>query len=164
MAGTLRLLGIWLWEVSGADDLPPRRLPPPESPSAGTGGEELAQHPAFATWTLRSETLLRAAESIVRQGGRALEAWIPRLAGEAVDQELAELLRRRLLAMSEWLLLAGEAALAQQALATAEGLATSPHTLPFVHALIRRDLLLFSQSLRHQPETLRDKEETEGGL
>jgi len=168
VASTLRLLGTWLWAASGADDLPPRRLPPlPETASPVASGEALVGHPAFVTWTLRSETLLLAAETMVRQGpvpGRGLEAWVPRLAGEIVDQATAEVLGRRLLAMSEWLWLAGEAELAQQAMAAAEGMGTSPQTLPFVHALIRRDVMFFSHSLRHQPETLRDNEESEGGM
>ena len=164
VASTLRLLGTWLWAAAGADDLPPRRLPPPpEAASSMASGEALAGHPAFATWTLRSETLLRAAETLLRHGGRGLEAWVPRLAGEVVDQATAELLQQRLLAMSEWLWLGGETELAQQAMATAEGLGTSPQTLPFVHALIRRDLVLWSHGLRQQPETLRDNEESEGG-
>jgi len=165
VAGTLRLLGTWLWGSAGADDLPPRDLPPPsESASLATGGEALVRHPAFATWTLRSETLLRAAEKVLRHGGRGLEAWVPGLAGEIVDAATAEALGRRLLAMSEWLWLAGETELAQQARAAAEGMGASPQTQPFVHALIRRDLVLFSQSLRSQPETLWDNEESEGGL
>lgn len=172
VASTLRLLSPWLWAVAGADDLPPRRLPPPpEGQNAlehlAVQGEALLRHPAFLTWTLRSETLLRAAETMLRQSrspGRSLEAWVPRLAAEIVDQATAELLQERLLAMSEWLWLAGETELAQQAAATAEGLGSSPQTLPFVHALIWRDLMLWSHSLRHQPETLRDNEESRGGM
>lgn len=163
VAGTLRLLGAWLWSVAGADDLPPSHLPDlPETEGAvrhlALQGEALLGHPAFMTWTLRSETLLRAAEAVLRQG-RGLEAWLPRLAAEIVDPGTAGLLRRRLLAMSEWLWLAGECDLARTAMATAEGMASSPQTLPFVHALIRRDLSLSSHNMRHRPETLRDKEE-----
>jgi len=163
VASALRLLGAWLWSSAGADDLPPSRLPAlPETESEvqhlALQGEALLRHPAFVTWTLRSETLLRAAETMLRQG-RGLEAWVPRLAAEIVDPGTAELLRRRLLAMSEWLWLAGEIDLAKQAMATAEGMGSSPQALPFVHALIRRDLALWSHSVRQQPETLRDKEE-----
>ncbi len=163
--GTLRLLSPWLWAVGGAGELPPRRMPPlPETGNPAAGGEQLAQHPAFATWTLRSEALLRALQTMQRHGGRVLDASVARLAGELIDQETAEILRRRLLIMSEWLWLAGDTPRAQQAAATAEGMRTSPQTLPFVHALIRRDLMLFSQGLRDQPETLRDNEDSEGGM
>jgi hypothetical protein len=164
VAATLRLLSPWLWAAAGADDLPPRQLPPPLQAAGLAGqGERLVEHPAFMTWTLRSETLLRAAEAMSRHGSRGLEAGVSRLAAEIMDRATAEVLRRRLLAMSEWLWLAGEAGLAQQAVATAEGMATSPQTLPFVHALIRRDVMLFSHSLRQQPEMLRDDQESEGG-
>jgi hypothetical protein len=153
-----------LWAAAGADDLPPRCFPPPlEAASTTVGGEALVQHPAFLTWTLRSETLLRTAELNVRHGGRGLEAMVPRLAVEVMDQATAEILSRRLWIMSEWLWLAGETELAQQAMATAQGMGNSPQTLPFVEALIRRDLGLLSQRMRHRPEMLRDSEETKGG-
>jgi hypothetical protein len=165
LPGMLRLLGPWLWGVAGAGDLPPRRLPPlPQSQSEPARGEALLQHPAFATWTLRSESLLRTVDRLLRHGSHGLGASLSRLAGELVDEGTAQILRRRLLAMSEWLWLAGETELAQQAMVTAEGMAMSPQALPFVHALIRRDVELFSQTLREQTEMVRDNEKHLGGL
>jgi hypothetical protein len=62
--------------------------------------------------------------------------------------------------MSEWLLLSGDEMRARQALATAQGvLEEDPKTQPFVQALIRRDLELLVDSLRHQPESQLDTDE-----
>jgi hypothetical protein len=165
LPGTLRLLGDWLWGAAGAGDLPVKHLPPlPETGNLVTGGEALLRHPAFATWTLRSEMLLRAVETMVQHGRHGVEGLVPRLAADLMDRGTAQLLRQRLLAMSEWLWLAGETELAQQAMATAEAMARSPQTLPFVHALIRRDVELFSHTLRQQTEMVRKDEKSEGGL
>jgi hypothetical protein len=141
IAGPLRLLGPWLWGVSGADSLPSRILP--KLPAGdGPRTERLLEHPAFVTWTVRGEAILRAADEASRHPGWALEVWVRRLAGELFsDPRVASVLGRRLTAMSEWLLLAGDEDWARLALRAAKAIeAGSPQEQTFVLALIRRDL------------------------
>ena len=149
VAGPLRLLSPWLWGVGGTDALPARSLPPLED------GEQLAvesarllEHPAFAGWTLRSEAIIRAAEEFSRHPGWESDVRIRQLAGELFStSEIAEVFSRRLTAMSEWLLLAGDEPAAKLALAAARGMVDSPMQQPLVLALVRRDLELMLHSL-----------------
>jgi hypothetical protein len=167
VAGTLRLHGPWLWAASGADSLPSRRLPTLEVGPKGlvASSDKLVAHPAFATWTVRSEGTLQAAEEALRHGERDVHLWVRRLAGELfVEPAIARMLARRLAAMSEWLLLAGEDVWARVALATAEALPnTAPQDLPFVQALIRRDLELLLNSLGQQEKPLSGAEQLQRG-
>jgi hypothetical protein len=155
VAGPLRLLSPWLWGYAGADTLPPRIVPqrPAKDPSL-TG--HLVGHPAFATWTVRSQVILQAAEEALRHPGWSLEVWVRRLAGELFSQPaVAQVFHRRLVAMSEWLLLAGDEGSARLALAAAEALLEeNPQDQAFVQALVRRDLQLALQSLKQMPEPL----------
>ncbi len=156
VAGTLRFLGPWLWGFAGAEALPARQLPEATDIRAlAASSGELVRHPAFATWTLR------AGDTVQRLPGRNREALVQRLAGELfADPYMAEVLQRRLMAMSEWLWLAGEALSAQQALAAAVAMAESPQALPFVQALIRRDLELL-HGLAQEPGRTMDKEQSD---
>ena len=146
-AGPLRLLSPWLWGVGGADSLPPRALP---ELSAEDGllvavSDRLLTHPAFATWTLGNETARRAAEELLSHPGWDLEVWVKRLASES----LAQAISRRLEVMSEWFLLAGEETRSRLALVSAQAiLEEAPQELPFVQALVRRDLELALRSLK----------------
>ena len=160
VAGSLRLLGTWLWAVAGADSLPPRRQPAVE---VGTGSDpgleteaalagrsaDLLGQPAFVSWTLRGEILLGAAEEILRHPNRDLEMWVRRLAGELFSSpEVTEVFRERLTTMSEWLLLAGDEASSRQALATARALGARPADQPFIRALVRRDVRQILKNLQ----------------
>ncbi len=161
VAGSLRLLSPWLWEVAGAESLPARRLPdlgwPEETELAGRSAD-LLELPAFVGWSLRGELLLGAAEELLRNPGGDPDRWVRRLAGELFSNaEVLEAFRQRLTAMSEWLLLAGDGASSRLALATARALASRPARQPFVQALIRQDLNLMIQSLR-VPEHLSRRE------
>jgi hypothetical protein len=153
VAGPLRLLSPWLWGYSGADALPPRTLPqrPTKDPTL-TG--HLLGHPAFATWTIRSQVIFQAAEEALRHPGWNLEVWVRRLAGDLFSQPaVAQVFRRRLVAMGEWLLLAGEEESAQLALAAADALLQeNPQDQSFVQALVRRDLQLALYGLKQMPE------------
>jgi hypothetical protein len=151
IAGPLRLLSPWLWGVSGADALPPRILP--ELPDEdGAPMERLLEHPAFTAWTVRGEAILRAADEASRYPGWEMEVWVRRLAGELfADPMVARVFGRRLLAMSEWLLLAGDEVWARLALKAANAIeARSPQEQPFVLALIRRDLELVLHDLEQR--------------
>ncbi|MEJ2207858.1 MAG: hypothetical protein P8129_02340 [Anaerolineae bacterium] len=159
VAGLLRLRSPWLWGLAGGDELPARQLPKIEieiEAEAETGDDfarrsaGLLGHPAFVSWTLRGELLMGAAEEIVRQPGRNVERSVRRLAAELFsNSEVAWAFRRRLEAMSEWLLLAGDEAAARVALRTARGLTPRPAEQPFVQALVRRDLGLILKSLEN---------------
>lgn len=151
VAGVLRLLGPWLWGAGGGDSLSPRVLP---ELSAGDESllavsDRLLAHPAFASWTLRGEATFQAAEEALRHPGWDLEVWARRLAGEFCARlTVVQVFSQRLVAMSEWLMLAGEEALARLALVSAQALlggAAQKH--PFVQALIRRDLRLALENL-----------------
>ena len=111
-------------------------------------GARLLEHPAFAGWTLRSEAIIRAAEEFSRHPGWESDVRIRQLAGELFStSEIAEVFSRRLTAMSEWLLLAGDEPAAKLALAAARGMVDSPMQQPLVLALVRRDLELMLHSL-----------------
>ncbi|MFN2164905.1 MAG: hypothetical protein ACK2U9_01435 [Anaerolineae bacterium] len=154
VAGALRLLSPWLWEVAGAEALPPRVLPdlPEDVEAALAGTDRLLDHPAFASWSARSEATFQAAQEALRHPGWDREVWVRRLAGELLaDPLVAEVLGRRLLAMSEWLLLAREETWSRLALVAAlvfEGAPLSKH--PFVQVLVRRDLDQAVRSLKQQ--------------
>lgn len=154
VAAVLRLLSPWLWEAAGADQLPPRRLPAlPEGAEAMFGvTEHLLNHPAFVTWSARSERTLQAAEEVLRHPDRSRSRWVRRLTSELLAEPMVTgVLARRLTATSEWLLLAGEETWSQLALVAAQMLET-PQIVkhPFVQALVRRDLDLAMHSLKRQ--------------
>jgi hypothetical protein len=154
VAAVLRLLSPWLWEVAGAETLPPRALPdlPEDVEAALAGTGRLLGHPAFVTWSARSEATFQAAREALRHPGWDREVWVRRLTGDLLaDPLVVEVLGQRLLAMSEWLLLAGEEPWSQLALVAAlvfEGAPLSKH--PFVQALVRRDLDLAVRGLKQQ--------------
>jgi hypothetical protein len=150
VAGSLRLLSPWLWGYAGADSLPPRTLPvlPAGDEEPEAAWDRLLAHPAFSAWTARDEMTMAAAEEAARRPGWDLEVWVKRLARELfTDSPVAEVLSQRLVAMSEWLLLAGDEERARLALAAAQALLSQPpHEHPFAKALIRRDLQLVMAS------------------
>jgi hypothetical protein len=152
VAGPLRLLGPWLWGYSGADDLPSGLLPELSTVDASLDAmsDQLLTHPAFATWTVRSEATLLAVEEALQHPGWDLEVWVKRLSGELFAMPMvSEVLSHRLVIMSEWLLLAGEEMWSKVALAAAQGvLGEVPQEHPFVRALVRRDLELILNGLR----------------
>ena len=149
VAGPLRLLSTWLWGVGGTDALPSRNLPDPgDGERLAAKSDQLLEHPAFAGWSLRSEAIVRAAEEFSRHPGWESEVRIRQLAGELFSTpEIAQVFSRRLTAMSEWLLLAGDEPAAKLALAAAQGIADTPVQQPLVLALVRRDLELMLHSL-----------------
>jgi hypothetical protein len=146
VAGPLRLLSPWLWGCSGADSLPSRALPELEAEDAALASvsDRLLAHPAFATWQAPAEAIYGAAGEVLRHPGWDLEVWVKRLAGDLFGEPaIARVLGKRLLAMSEWLLLAGDRDLSKRALVAARALQEeAPQDQPFLQALIRRDLEL----------------------
>jgi hypothetical protein len=156
VSGVLRLLSPWLWEVAGADSLPARALPETaaEDEALIAVSDRLLAHPAFATWTVRSEATVLAAEEALRHPGWDPDVWVKRLASDLFGEPVvAQVLSRRLVAMSEWLLLAGEERWSRLARVSAGALLEeAPQELGFVQALIRRDLEFVSYSLKRQSE------------
>ena len=144
VAGPLRLLSPWLWGYSGADSLPTRRLPEvsAEDEALLAVSDRLLEHPAFLGWSARGEAILQAAEEALRRPAWDLEVWVRRLSGELFGGPgVAEVLSKRLAAMSEWLLLAGDEARAKVALVTAQAvLRQPPQDVPLLAAMVRRDL------------------------
>jgi hypothetical protein len=144
VAGALRLFGSWLWSVGGADRLPPRQLPAlgDSHRSQRQDADRLLGHPAFSTWTLKSEALLQETGQAQRILGWEEDRWVKRLVSTMFSgTDVPPALGRRLASMSEWLLLAGEEALSCLALRSAqEILVEGAQEHPFVQALIRRDL------------------------
>jgi hypothetical protein len=157
VAGPLRLLSPWLWGMSGADSLPARVLP--ELPEGAEAEDEallavsdrLLKHPAFASWTVRSEAISQAAEEVLHHPGWDVQVWVRRLVGELfANQAVAQTFSTRLVSMSEWLLLAGEQSLSRLALVAARAVAEEPpQEQPFLQALVERDLELALDSLKH---------------
>jgi hypothetical protein len=144
VAGPLRLLSPWLWAYAGADSLPLQALPelPAEDASLDATPEHLLAHPAFETWSARSDATLRAAEEIARHPGWKLDVWIKRLTSELFAAPLvAQVLSKRLIAMSEWLLLAKDEPRARQALVAARSILEGPvQDQPLLQAIVQRDL------------------------
>jgi hypothetical protein len=158
VAAPLRLLGPWLWGVSGGDSLPAWTRPnlTDEGVALADRSDRLLDHPAFATWTARTEATLEVAEEALRHPTWNHEVWVRRLAAELfVEPEVARVLNRRLVIMSEWLLASGDEAQSKLALAASQAmLGERPHELPLVRALARRDLELTLVSLRQKNEPL----------
>ncbi len=149
VAGPLRLFSAWLWDVTGAGALPLKRLPqldPGDQDLSGDSGR-LLEHPAFATWMLQGEAVIRPAQELSqlldrRSQSRRLERWVTRLAAELFAEPIvAQVFGRRLEAMSEWLLLAGDEAEARLALVAAQRFAGgASHDHPLIRAMVRRAL------------------------
>lgn len=156
VAGPLRLLSPWLWGYAGADSLPSRMLPELSPADRGlvTITDRLLEHPAFVTWTARSAAVFQAASEALRRPGWDLDVWVKRLIDELFQEPgVLRVLRRRLVAMSEWLLLAGDEARAKWALTAAGAvLHEAPQEQPFLQALVRRDLDWALQSVRQDAE------------
>jgi hypothetical protein len=158
VAAPLRLLSPWLWGVDGADSLLAWTRPElaDEELALTAGSDRLLDHPAFATWTARTEATIEVAEEALRHPTWDQDVWMRRLAAELfTEPEVAQVFSRRLAAMSEWLLASGDEAQAKLALATSQAvLGEQPHELPLVRALVRRDLELALASLRQKNEPL----------
>ena len=152
VAGPLRLQSPWLWGVAGAGSLPPRELPDlsSEDETLLPDSAQLLEHPAFVTWTARSEATLQAAEAALRHPGWDLDIWVKRLTGQLFGEPaMVEVLSKRLEATSEWLLLAGDEHRARLALVASRAvLVGPPQDHPFLHAVVRRDLTWTLQSLK----------------
>jgi hypothetical protein len=144
VAGPMRLLSPWLWGCSGADSLPARKLPElsAEDEALLAVSDRLLEHPAFLTWSERSEAVYQAAEEILRHPGWDRGVWVRRLCGELFGSPgVAEVLSNRLVAMSEWLSLAKEDAWAKMALVTGRAaVRQAPQDLPLLLAVVHRDL------------------------
>jgi hypothetical protein len=144
VAGPLRLLSPWLWGYAGADSLPLRVLPEVSAEEDGlvANSDHLLEHPAFVTWSARSEATFQAAEEIMRHPGWKVDTWVNRLTGELFAGPLvAQMLHKRLMAMSEWLLLADDESRARQALVAAKAILEGPlQDQPLLQAVVRRDL------------------------
>jgi hypothetical protein len=104
--------------------------------------DHLLEHPAFVTWSARSEATYRAAEEILRHPGWKLDMWVKRLTSELFAEPLmAQMLNNRLMAMSEWLLLADDESRAKQTLLAAKAILEGPlQDQPLLQAVVRRDL------------------------
>jgi hypothetical protein len=159
VAAVLRLLCPWLWGYAGADVLPEQQVPDCR-PGDEAHTDRLLRHPAFLTWTARSDALLEATAEVARHPGWDPEVWVRRLADELFGEPVvARIFGRRLLDMSEWLMLAGEVELSRLALAAAQAIQRDdPRDQPFVQALIRRDLELVLLGLMQSSEPLFDAE------
>jgi hypothetical protein len=116
------------------------------------------QHPAFITWTARSEATLQAAEEVLRHPTWDRELWIKRLAIELFGEPaMVDVLSKRLEVMSEWFLLAGDEQRAQLALVASRAMLDGPpQDQPFLQAVVRRDLESTLQSLRRNPRLEED--------
>jgi hypothetical protein len=89
-----------------------------------------------------------------------LEFWVRRLAGDLFAQPaVVQAFGRRLAAMSEWFLLAGEESWSRLALAVARSMRreNAPEH-PFLLALIRRDLELVVRSLEQSSGSILSRE------
>jgi hypothetical protein len=100
------------------------------------------QHPAFITWTARSEATLQAAEEVLCHPTWDRELWIKRLTSELFGEPaMVDVLSKRLEAMSEWFLLAGDEQRARLALVASRSMLDGPpQDQPFLQGVVRRDL------------------------
>lgn len=151
VAPSLRLLSRWLWEASGADALPPRRLP--ELPAGSDEGiapsDRLLDHPAFSSWTLRGTAAFELAQKSMHRPTWSRDAMVRRVAGELFsDAAVRQIFSKRMELASEWFLWAADEQRAQQALAVSQRMLVDPQDVPFIQALIRRDLVQIEDSHR----------------
>ena len=149
VAAPLRLFSTWLWDVTGFEALPPKRLPQlgPDDRGLGASSGRLLEHPAFVTWMLPAEQVLEAAQDLSQRHDWLGQSWrlevgVARLAAELFSEPVvAQVFGWRLEAMSEWLLLAGNEAEARLALVAAEQFAGgAPQDHPLIRAMVRRAL------------------------
>lgn len=143
VAPSLRLLSRWLWEVSGADALPPRTLPdlPADSDEGIAHSHQLLTHPAFSSWTLRGTGVFELAQKSMNRPTWSRDAMVRRVAGELfADAAVRQVFSRRVELVSEWFQWAADERRAQQALAVSRRILVNPQDVPFIQALIRRDL------------------------
>ena len=163
VAGPLRLLSPWLWGYAGADLLPQRVLPKlsAEDKVLVNTLDRLLEHPAFVTWSVRSEATFRAAEEALRHPGWKLDVWVNRLTSELFAAPLvAQVISNRLLDMSEWLLLADDEPWARLALVAAEAMLEGPvQEQPLLQAIVRRDLEQVLASLQNESEPVSGMEQ-----
>ena len=156
VAGPLRLLSPWLWASAGVDRLPPISLPElrTDDEALVSLSDQLLAHPAFAAWTARGEAILAAAEEARRHPGWDRDMWVRRIASELFSSPaLVQILSQRMTRISEWLLLAGDEPRSRLALVTAQAmLSREASELPFVRALVRRDLDVALESLKSDSE------------
>lgn len=145
LPGPLRLAATRLWDMAVADGtLPAPRLPQlgPEDQALDAQAGRLLASPALALWRLPDDVLLPAAEQVRAHLGQDLDAgatWIA--AGLLAEPDTAPALRARLMALTDWLMWAGDEPTARLALAAALALnAGRPAASPFLRAMIRRDL------------------------
>jgi len=163
VAGPLRLLSPWLWGYAGADSLPSRVLPKlsaEDKTLVATSGR-LLEHPAFVTWSARSEATFRAAEEALRHPGWKLDVWVNRLTSELFAVPLVvQMISDRLVDMSEWLLLADDEPWARLALVAAEAILEDPlQEQPLLRAVVRRDLEHALASLQNDSEPVSGMEQ-----
>jgi hypothetical protein len=80
--------------------------------------------------------------------------WVRRIASELFSSPaLVQILSQRMTRISEWLLLAGDEPRSRLALVTAQAmLSREASELPFVRALVRRDLDVALESLKSDSE------------
>jgi hypothetical protein len=151
VAATLRLFSTWLWDVTGAEVLPPKCLPQlgPDDQALSEASGRLLEHPAFVTWAVQGEIVLQTAQELSQHPdwlskSGSLEMWVTRLAAELFAEPIvAQVFSRRLEAMSEWLLLAGDETEARLALVAAQWFAgRAPRDHPLIRAMVRRALEL----------------------
>jgi hypothetical protein len=111
---------------------------------------QLLEHPAFVSWTARSEATLQAAAEALRHPGWDLEIRVRRLTSELFrEPTMIEVLGRRLESMSAWLLLAGYEHRARMALVASRALGDgTAQDHAFLRAVVRRDLEWSLQSLK----------------
>jgi hypothetical protein len=163
IATTLRWLSPWLWESEIEDSQPLRELPqlPPKWEHLVALSEGLLAHPAFATWTLRTQATLQAVGEALHQPGWDREAWVQRLGeGLMTDPNAAAVLAQRLASAGELLYWAGEEYWSAVARATGRALQEGMYgENPFVIALVRRDLDWTLKSLEGDSEPVHNREE-----
>lgn len=154
VAAPLRLLSPWLWEVSGADTLPTRDLPelPAGSDELIANSHQLLAHPAFLSWTVRGTRAFELSQGSANRPTWSRDAMVRRVAGELfADSAMRQIFSRRLEIMGEWFSLSNDEHHAQQALAVSQGIVSSPQDLPFIRALIHRDLSQVLAEIQVEP-------------
>jgi hypothetical protein len=123
---------------------------------------ELLDHPAFVTWTARSVATFEAAEEVLRHPNWDRAVWIRRLTEDLFGEPgVARIVKERLAAMSEWLLMAGDERRARMALVAANAVLDLPaQDHNFLRALVHRDLEKVLQSLEHNPRSISGLEQS----
>lgn len=151
---TYRLLNPLLWRWT---TLQPAAAATPPSTATFNNYTDLLRQPALATWAVITRRVYQAAELVLGEPHELTPEQVDAMLLDLIeslasDTDLLAQLRTSLLALAEWLLLAGERRAADQAVAVAELIIENPRSQPLLAQIslqgLRLAMLAIARGLR----------------